>query len=315
MEGVPQQQAVNRLFDRGAIMLRNLVRLARPAHWIKNVFVLLPVPFALKAMSVEQREAFSPLALALGVLGFCLVNSAVYTLNDLRDAKTDRLHPKKRRRPIASGEVSPAVALLEITALLVVGLGLCTASECYPSVIIVLAYVALNLAYCMGARSVPLLDVFLLSSGFVIRVLLGCALVAMTPSPWLLLCTSTLALFLGFTKRRADLSEELDESHRPSLRGYDKAFLDQAMSICAGVAILAYALYCIEKKEAGKPMFIPGRELASLPFVAYGVLDYLRKVYVEGIGGSPVEVAYRSRSMQVCAAGWLVAVTWSLGIW
>ena len=209
------------------------------------------------------------------------------------------------------------VALLQIAVLLVVGLGLCTASERYPSVIIVLAYIAANLAYSMGARNVPLLDVFLLSSGFVLRVLLGCALVMMTPSPWLLLCTTTLALFLGFTKRRADLSDDLDASHRPSLRGYSRAFLDQAMSICAGVVILAYALYCIDAKKEppAKQMFLPGRELASLPFVAYGILDYLRKVYVEGIGGSPVEVAYRSRSMQICAAGWLAAVTWSLGMW
>jgi hypothetical protein len=143
-------------------------------------------------------------------------------------------------------------------------------------------------------------------------VLLGCALVSVPPSPWLLLCTSTLALFLGFTKRRADLNEELDLMiHRPSLRGYNEAFLDQAMSICAGVAVLAYALYCIEVKN----ILQPGRELASLPFVAYGVLNYLRMVYVEGIGASPVDVACHSLSTQACAIGWLAAVTWSLGLW
>ena len=113
------------------------------------------------------------------------------------DAKTDRLHPKKCHRPIAAGEVSPTAAAVQLAVLLVAGLGLCVAAERYPSVIIVLAYVAANLAYNLGARNVALLDVFLLSSGFVIRVLLGCALVAMPPSPWLLLCTSTLALFLG----------------------------------------------------------------------------------------------------------------------
>jgi 4-hydroxybenzoate polyprenyltransferase len=297
-------------------MITGLIRLARPRDWIKNVFVLLPVPFALKAMDAAgQPRNFSALAFCLGFFGFCLVTSAVYTLNDLWDAKTDRLHPRKCRRPIASGEVSPTAAAIQLAVLLIAGMGLCVASERYPSVIIVLAYVAANLAYNLGARNVALLDVFLLSSGFVIRVLLGCALVAMPPSPWLLLCTSTLALFLGFTKRRADLTEDLDSKHRPALRGYDKAFLDQAMSICAGVAILAYALYCIEAKEPAKGIFKPGRELASLPFVAYGVLDYLRMVHVEGIGGSPVDIAYHSRSMQVCAIGWIVAVTWSLGIW
>jgi 4-hydroxybenzoate polyprenyltransferase len=302
-------------------MITDLIRLARPRDWIKNVFILLPVPFALKAMSTAQREAFSPSSFCLGFIGFCLVASAVYTLNDLWDAKTDRLHPTKRDRPIAAGKVSPFAAVMQLAVLLVAGLGLCTACERYPSVIIVLAYAAANLAYNLGARNVALLDVFLLASGFVLRVLLGCALVAMPPSPWLLLCTSTLALFLGFTKRRADLSGDLDAKHRPSLQGYSKAFLDQAMTICAGVAVLAYALYCIEAKpsvapkEAAKSVFLPGRELASLPFVAYGVLDYLRMVYVEGIGGSPVDIAYRSRGMQACAVGWIVAVTWSLGMW
>jgi 4-hydroxybenzoate polyprenyltransferase len=178
-------------------------------------------------------------------------------------------------------------------------------------VAIVLSYVAINTAYNLGAKHVTLLDVFLLSSGFVIRVMLGCALVSVTASPWLLLCTATLALFLGFAKRRADLTEELDLNHRPSLRGYSKGFLDQAVGICAGVALVSYALYCIEVKK----VLLPGREMASMPFVAYGILNYLRMVYVEGAGGSPVAVAYRSVSTQICAVGWIAAVTWSLGLW
>jgi decaprenyl-phosphate phosphoribosyltransferase len=289
-------------------MITALIRLARPRDWIKNVFVLLPVPFAWKACGGKD---FTLTALLIGLAGFCLVTSSVYTFNDLFDAKTDRLHPKKRFRPIASGAVSPPAAMVQIVVLLVLGLGLCAACGKPLSLTIALVYVAINVAYNVGAKNVALLDVFLLSSGFVIRVLLGCVLVSAPPSPWLLLCTSTLALFLGFTKRRADLTDELDLEHRPSLRGYSEAFLDQAMSICAGVAILAYALYCIEVKD----ILQPGRELASLPFVAYGVLNYLRMVYVDGIGGSPVDVACRSLSTQVCAVGWLAAVSWSLGLW
>jgi 4-hydroxybenzoate polyprenyltransferase len=292
-------------------MLPALIRLARPRDWIKNVFVLLPVPFALKAMEAAGGKHFDAVRFLLGLAGFCLVNSAIYTFNDLCDAAADRLHPTKCRRPIAAGEVSNRAVAVQIVVLLLAGLGLCLAAARPPAVAIVLSYVALNMAYNFGAKHVALLDVFLLSSGFVIRVLLGCALVAASPSPWLLLCTATLALFLGFAKRRADLTEELDVNHRPSLRGYNKAFLDQAVSICAGVAILAYALYCIEVKK----MLQAGREMASLPFVVYGILDYLRMVHVEGIGGSPVDVAYHSRSIQACAVGWMVAVTWSLGLW
>ncbi|MEN6451962.1 MAG: hypothetical protein ABFC96_15850, partial [Thermoguttaceae bacterium] len=112
-------------------------------------------------------------------------------------------------------------------------------------------------------------------------------------------------------KRRADLIDELDQNHRPSLKGYSKGFLDQAVGICAGVAILSYALYCIEVQK----IFVPGRELASMPLVAYGILDYLRLVYVEGEGGSPVEIAYRRLSIQLCALGWIAAVLWSVRIW
>jgi decaprenyl-phosphate phosphoribosyltransferase len=289
-------------------MITGLIRLARPRDWIKNVFVLLPVPFALKALG---PGTLAPVPFLLGFAGFCLVTSSVYTFNDLFDAKTDRLHPKKRLRPIPAGEVSWFAGAVQLIVLLVAGLSLCMAAGKPYCLAITLIYMAINVAYNIGAKNVPLLDVFLLASGFVIRVLLGCALVSATPSPWLLLCTSTLALFLGFTKRRADLTEELDKKHRPSLHGYSKAFLDQAMSICAGVAILAYALYCIEAKK----VLETGREMASLPFVAYGILDYLRKVHVEGIGGSPVDIAYHSLSMQVCAIGWLAAVTWSMGMW
>ncbi len=292
-------------------MLTGLVRLARPQDWIKNVFVLLPVPFAVKAMHAAARQNLAPVSFLLGLAGFCLVNSAIYTLNDLCDAKADRLHPTKRGRPIAAGEVSKRAAAVQIAVLLLAGLALCLAAERPPAVAIVLSYIAINTAYNLGAKHVTLLDVFLLSSGFVIRVLLGCALVSVTASPWLLLCTATLALFLGFAKRRADLTEELDLNHRPSLRGYSKGFLDQAVGICAGVALVSYALYCIEVKN----VLLPGREMASMPFVAYGILNYLRMVYVEGAGGSPVDVAYRSLSTQICAAGWIAAVTWSLGLW
>jgi 4-hydroxybenzoate polyprenyltransferase len=287
-------------------MLSALVKLARPQDWVKNIFVLLPLPFALRAGHV-----LDPFAFILGLFGFCLVNSAVYTLNDWFDAATDRLHPKKRQRPLAAGTVPVAAAALQFVVLALLGGALVVASGKPGAGIIAAFYFALNLLYTVWAKHVALLDVFLLASGFVLRVLLGCALVAAEPSPWLLLCTSSLALFLGFAKRRADLTDALDPSYRPSLRGYTKGFLDQVVGISAGVALLAYALYCIEVKN----IFQSGREMASMPFVAYGILNYLRLVYVEGAGASPVDTAYRSWTMQLCGIGWIAAVTWSLDMW
>jgi len=306
------QPAAVRNAEDQLLTLNGLIRLARPKHWVKNIFVLIPVPFAWVANTRSQQGVveFEVVPFLLGLLGFCLINSAVYTLNDLFDAEADRLHPRKKNRPLASGEVSAQAAEVQIVVLLLLGLGLSLATGKAGVLSLVVGYVGINLAYSLGAKHVALLDVFLLSSGFVIRVLLGCALVGATPSAWLLLCTSSLALFLGFTKRRVDLIEGLDHNHRPSLRGYSTAFLDQATTLCAGVAVLSYALYSIEADILAK-----GREMASMPFVAFGVLNYLRLASMEGAGGSPVEIVYSSRSSQICALGWIVAVTWSLKLW
>jgi len=290
-------------------MLSGLIRLARPRDWTKNVFVLIPVPFAWAAGSMEST-GFWLLPFLSGLFGFCLINSAVYTLNDLLDVEADRLHPRKQDRPIASGQVSARAAAVQFVLLLVIGLGLSLAAQRSGVIALVLVYVGINLVYSLGAKHVALLDVFMLSSGFVIRVLLGCALVVADASVWLLLCTSALALFLGFTKRKADLAAGLDPSHRPSLRGYSTTFLTHAMTICAGVTIVSYALYCKDSK-----VMRDGWELASLPFVAFGILNYLRLADTENIGGSPVEIAFSSRSSQVCALGWVAAVIWSLAIW
>lgn len=284
-------------------MILALIRLARPKDWVKNVFVLIPVPFA-----VAAGAKLDVTALVLGLLGFSLVNSSVYALNDFCDAESDRRHARKCRRPVASGQVSPKLALAESGLLLAAGVALCVATGRPGVVLIAAIYVAVNVAYNLGAKHVALVDVFLLSSGYVIRVILGCLLVGVTPSPWLLLCASSLALFLGFSKRRADLAADPEAKHRRSLRGYTRMFLNQAMAISAGVALLCYAIYAIDS-----PVFREGRQLASLPFVAYGILNYLRLADQQDGCGSPVEVAYTSRSMQLCAVGWLAAVFWSLG--
>jgi 4-hydroxybenzoate polyprenyltransferase len=309
MDGTTEKLAIAPVADDS--LLFGVLRLARPKDWIKNVFILIPLPFAW----VITRESpgsfhFDPWVFLGGFLGFCLINSAIYTFNDLFDAESDRLHPRKCNRPIAAGIVPASVATGQIAVLAVLGMLLVAATGKAMAVEVSIAYIFLNAVYTLGVKHVALLDVFLLSSGFTIRVLLGVALVDSTPSTWLLLCTSALALFLGFTKRRADLVAGVDHEHRPSLKGYTLSFLNHAMQICAGVALLSYALYSIKAK-----VFIHGREMASLPFVAYGILNYLRLAETENAGDSPVEVAYTSHSSQICAVCWLIAVLWSLGIW
>lgn len=285
-------------------LLAQLVRLARPHHWIKNGFIALPVPFAVAAGSHLDPGVF-----AAGLLGFCLLASAVYVFNDLRDAEADRLNPRKRARPLASGAVPTSAALAELAFLAVAG-GTLLASTGLPLVWgLAAVYAGVNVAYSLGAKHVPLLDVFILGAGFLLRVLLGCALVRAVPSNWLLLCSSALALFLAFAKRRGDLTDGMGPDHRPSLAGYSIAYLDAAMGICAGIALLTYALYCVDSR-----VFVRGRELASVVFVAFFILDYLRRAYTRNAGASPVEMVLRSRTLQLCGVGWTLAIAWSLGL-
>jgi decaprenyl-phosphate phosphoribosyltransferase len=285
-------------------MFRDLLRLSRPHHWVKNVFVLMPLPFA--AAAGAQIE---PAPFLLGLLGFCLASSAVYAFNDAQDIERDRLHPSKRKRPVAAGRVSPALARAWALGLATASFALCAASGHVDAVLVTAAYLVLNAFYTFGGKHVPVVDVFLLASYYMLRVTLGCVLVDVVPSNWLLLCTGALALFLALAKRRADIEMGLHTDHRPALEGYTLAYLDQGMAVMAATTLIAYALYCREAT-----VMLPGREFATLPLVVFVVLEYLRLVHVEGEGGSPVDLLWRSPLLVACGAGWVVAALWSVGL-
>jgi 4-hydroxybenzoate polyprenyltransferase len=282
--------------------LRDWISLARPKHWSKNVFVLMPVPFALAAGAALPIGRF-----AAGLIAFSLASSAVYAFNDAQDAPRDRQHKRKRFRSVAADRISVTAARI-FTAIVAALATAISALLCgFAATRLVALYLVLNVAYSLGAKHIALLDVFILASGFVLRVLFGCALLDVTPSAWLLLCSSSLALFLGLAKRRADLAAEAASQYRPVLAHYNLSFLDQAMTAAATTTILAYALYGISAK-----VLIPGRELAALPFVVFGVLDYLRIAMVRGEGGEPVETILASPTLICCGAGWAVATLWSI---
>lgn len=285
-------------------MLADLIRLSRPRHWVKNAFVLMPLPFAL-----ASGAAIDPLSFAVGLLGFCLANSAVYAFNDARDAERDRLHPTKRERPVAAGRVSQRAAVAWSALLLAAAIGLIMLSGHPWAVAILLVYVGFNLVYSLGGKDIALLDVFLLASGFLLRVLLGVALLDAVPSSWLLLCSSGLALFLALAKRRGDLVKGVDDSHRPSLSGYNTTFLEHAMTITAGITVISYALYSMDAQ-----VLRAGREFLGLPFVVFGVLEYLRLALVHGEGDAPEDLLLGSPVMFVCGLGWLLATAVSLDV-
>jgi 4-hydroxybenzoate polyprenyltransferase len=280
-----------------------LLRLARPRDWAKSVFVLLPVPFALRAGSALSVEA-----LALGIAAFCLTASGVYVMNDLRDAEADRQHPRKKNRPIAAGAVPPRVAAVFGAALLAAGLAVGVASGHSAVPVYLVIYIATNVFYTLYGKHVPILDVFLLASGFVLRVLVGCAALDAPPSNWLLTCSLWVALFLGFAKRRADFAQGRGAEAVQQRIGYTASFLDQAMGIAVAITLVSYALY---SQDAAA--FVPGRELAGMPFVAFGLLHYLRLAHMDEVRVGPVEMAWHSRALQIGGIGWLIATLWSLG--
>jgi 4-hydroxybenzoate polyprenyltransferase len=282
----------------------DFVKLARPKDWTKNVFVLMPLPFALAA-----GGKLEPVSFGLGLASISLVSSAVYALNDTLDAERDRLHHKKKRRPVASGSVSKTAALAFSAALLAAGVTCAWLSGVSAALAVIAAYVAKELMYQFGGKHIALVDVFLPSLGFVLRVVLGAELVGTSPSNWLLLCSSTLALFISLAKRRGEMARGMDGAHRPSLSGYSLSYLDQAMSVTAGMILIAYALYCMDAQ-----VLLARREFASLPFVVFGVLEYLRLAQVKGEGGSPVDLLLASPALILCGVGWAAASLWSVGL-
>jgi len=267
-------------------------RALRPQQWAKNLFVLAAPVFAYgDRLSGITRADFARTLIAFAA--FCLAASAVYLLNDVLDVEKDRLHPEKRLRPVASGEVSVAAALLGAAVLAAASLALGFGMGGEPVAVgwILIAYMALNAAYGIKLKHVVLLDAFCIATGFLLRVLAGGAAAHAEISHWLLLCTLFLALFLGLEKRRAeiDLLGEDGPGHRRTLGEYTPAFLDQMVTVLAACTILCYAMYTVDTGTAAK--FGENNKLVwSVPFVAFGVGRYMYLVQVGKGGGSPTRV-------------------------
>ncbi len=272
------------------------LRLARPKQWTKNGFVLAGVVFAHEAL-----VAASVAKALLAFVAFCALSGAVYASNDVLDVEEDRKHPLKRRRPVASGEISPRSAMVFAVALAVGGLALGFVVN--PGVGLAgVVYLALQAVYTLVLKHTAILDVMSISAGFVIRALAGVAAVGSPISPWLLVCTALLTLFLGFSKRRHEIASLGDGaiSHRKNLRDYSVPLLDEMMNIMISATIIAYVLYTFFEYDNYYMM-------ASIPFVVYGVFRYMLLVHRNG-GGNPDTLLLRDRPLQVALLLWLVVV-------
>lgn len=257
-----------------------ILRSMRPRQWVKNVFVFAPLVFA------QRVDDVGAVLLSAGAFGiFCLLSSAVYLINDIADRKVDRLHPVKKDRAIASGELSVATA-----AFVAIVLAAGSLSAAWPLgqgfAAVALIYLVVNLGYSLALKNVVILDVMLIASGFLIRAWAGALVLDVELSRWLILCTALIALFLGFVKRRQEivtLGSAADQ--RPILREYSIAFLDQMIAIVTASTVLAYSLYALSAEVAIK-LGTPWMGL-TIPYVLYGIFRYLYLVYRRGQGENP----------------------------
>lgn len=279
------------------------VKLLRPSQWLKNAFVLAPLLFSGRATEPAMVLA------ALGAFAaFCLAASAVYALNDVRDAEEDRLHPTKRHRPVASGQVPVAVALATAGACAVGALALGWSIR--PAVAAWIAgYFALNLAYTFGWKQIVLLDVFCIAIFFIMRLLTGAAAVGVHSSVWLLTCGGLLSLYLGFAKRRHELAVLGTDaaSHRGVLAHYSAPLLDQISSILLAVTIVAYLMYTLNSEAARRL----GNEQLSYGtiFVLFGVFRYLYLVH-QHAQGTPTDAIVEDRPLQLTVLLWIAYSAW-----
>ncbi len=281
---------------------------ARPKQWIKNVFVLAALVFAQK---VSDPASVGRALLAFVI--FCLLSSSVYLVNDIADREADRLHPVKRLRPVASGELSPRAAALLALALVVVALA-SAASLGVAFTAVSCCYFLLNLAYSYGLKRIVILDVMLVAAGFLLRAWAGALAVGVEMSHWLILCTGLVALFLGFVKRRQEIvSLGGNSAQRPILREYSLPFLDQMIGVVTASTVLAYSLYAFSPEVAEK---LGTRNMGlTIPFVMFGVFRYLYLVHRRGEGENPATLVISDRPLVWNVALWAASVLIVLYAW
>jgi 4-hydroxybenzoate polyprenyltransferase len=285
-------------------VLPPLVRALRPAQWVKNLFVLAPLVFAQRLFEVETVGRA-----LLAFLAFSAAASATYLVNDLRDLEEDRRHPLKRLRPLASGALSPAVA---VAAAAVLAAAAVAAAFFLGRAFAVplLVYLALNGLYSYGLKHVVILDVMTIAVGFVLRVLAGAGAVGVEVSSWLLLCTIFIALFLGFSKRRHELVllTAAAPDQRRVLSSYSPAFLDQMINVVTASAVLAYALYAVAPETVEK--YHTGKLVYTVPMVLFGIFRYLYLIYQNPQERNPTEAILADAPSLINLMLWSGAVLW-----
>jgi 4-hydroxybenzoate polyprenyltransferase len=281
-------------------LLGGWVRLLRPQQWIKNFFVLAPLLFSGRAL-----DTASQIRSVLAFVVFCGLASSVYIFNDVVDRESDRAHPAKRTRPLASGDIGVTSALTVALLLLAASVALAfSVSRALGGIAV--SYLLLNVLYSLWLKHVVIVDVFAISAFFVLRLLAGAAAVDVRPSVWLVLCGGLLALYLGFAKRRHELillGNDSARDHRAVLTEYTTPFLDQLSVVLLAVTIVSYIMYTLESETARS---VGGEALSySTVFVLYGVLRYLHLVHRQE-DGNPTDTLLTDKGLLAAVILWVI---------
>lgn len=286
---------------------KDLLLTLRPYQWIKNGFVLMGLLFG-----HAWQDPASVQHIVAAFAAFCMISSAVYVFNDLIDRERDRRHPEKQHRPIAAGRISVPVAVGMGSA--VGALGMALAAWAGTGVlIIVCGYVVMNAFYSVRLKHVVILDVFIISAGFMLRILAGTWGVGIPPSHWLLFCGMMITLFLGFAKRRAEMGvvKRDDQSHhRAVLAQYTPLLLDTFIAVTSMGVIISYSLYTMSPETIA----VHGTEnlIFTVPFIVYGLFRYVFLLHSSGSGGDPSRDLFRDLHLLAAVVGWLVVTLWML---
>ena len=282
--------------------VRGLIRTMRPKQWAKNGFVYAGILFD---QQILDAEPFARVTLAFVLL--CLSSSTIYIINDLIDIERDRLHPRKRLRPLPSGQlpVSWAISAAIVLPLLALGISLPFSP---PLTLVLLGYLALHIAYSFWLKNIVLIDVFAIAAGFILRIVAGIVVIDVTHfSPWLYICAGLLALFLAVGKRRQELILLAEEAsnHRAAYKDYNMPLLDDMLRMVTTGSVITYMLYTIESETIRSNEH---RMLLTVPFVVYGIFRYLYLIHVEGEGSAPDELLFKDWPLLLDVVLWVVAV-------
>ncbi len=280
--------------------IKPMIQLARPGHWIKNIVVLLPVVFGLRMYDLDAW-----LRALAAAAAFCFASSFGYILNDIKDRQSDLAHPLKKNRPVASGIISIKAAVIEAAVLLL--LALAVAQTLSPLLLImILAYVFLQVCYTAFLKAKPLADVICIALGFVLRAAAGAVAIRVAISPWLFICMFTISLFMGFCKRYSEIATIGDRAHdhRPVLIAYTPELLTHLITLSAGIAVMAFLVYGLHERTVEQ--FGTNYFVYTLPVVVYAVFRFAM-LSMKGSYHDPTDLILHDRTFQITILIWMVA--------